>query len=47
LTVGSLKTLCGEKQFNTFPKKIDGFDHRLPQKAFDEGRLQQWIDENK
>jgi hypothetical protein len=43
--VGSLKGLC--ESFGTYPKKIEGFDHRLPQKAFDKGQLQEWIGENR
>ena len=45
LAQGTLSELC--KSFGTYPQKVEGFDHRLPQKAFDEGTLQQWISENK
>jgi hypothetical protein len=37
LTMGSLADNC--KAFDSYPKKVEGFDHRLPQKAFDAGKL--------
>lgn len=41
LTIGSLEKNC--ESFGTYPPKMKGFDHRLPQKAFDEGRLEEWM----
>ena len=43
--VGSLESNC--KSFGSYPKKIEGFDHRLPQQAFDDGALDDWISDNK
>lgn len=36
---------CAES-FATHYKKVDGFDHNIPQKAFNEGRLPKWIKDN-
>lgn len=40
----SLKKACND--FKITPKKLDGFSHELPQKAFEEGKLDAWIEEN-
>jgi hypothetical protein len=42
--IGSLKSNCDG--FKTEPKKVDGFDHNLPQQAFNENKLPEWIEEN-
>lgn len=41
---GSLKHNC--ISFKTNPEKLDGFDHSLPQQAFNEQRLDEWIESN-
>ena len=40
----SLKQAC--KSFNTRTSKIDGFDHSVPQLAYDQGKFPQWMNEN-
>lgn len=42
---GTLKSKCDD--FKTNPKKVDGFDHLVPQRAFLEGRLDAWFDANR
>lgn len=40
----SLKSAC--ISFATNPKKLDGFSHEEPQQAFEEGKLDEWIQKN-
>ncbi len=41
----SLKDAC--KGFDTSPQKVEGFDHQLVQQARLEGRLEEWLKENR
>ena len=41
-TMCSLKEAC--KDFDTTPKKIDGFDHNIVQKKYEEGKLKEYLD---
>jgi len=43
-TMTSLKTAC--EDFKTDPKKIEGFNHEIPQKEYEKGNLLEWIKEN-
>lgn len=48
IAVGTLQGLCSS--YKTSPKKLAGFDHRLPQNAFFKGgeeKLIEWVDENR
>ncbi|MFW9950149.1 MAG: DNA polymerase, partial [Candidatus Thorarchaeota archaeon] len=40
----SLKDACND--YETVPKKLEGFSHREPQQAFESGSLIQWIETN-
>ena len=42
---GSLKKNCDN--FNLVNKKVDGFNHEIPQLMFDSGKLEEWIKDNK
>lgn len=42
--LGSLDSCC--KNFKTVCCKVGGFDHSIPQKAYDEGKLGDWVREN-
>lgn len=43
-TMCPLKNAC--EAYKTNPVKIEGFSHKEPQKAFDQGELQDWLSEN-
>jgi hypothetical protein len=43
--LGSLDSCC--KNFKTECKKVEGFEHSIPQAASDKGELEQWVEENK
>ncbi len=41
----SLDKAC--KDYKTTPMKVEGFDHKIPQKAHEEGKLMNWINEHR